>query len=512
MGRLSVRNILEINTRVWLPAQPWAGRKPDLANMPDEQFAQWRREGYDAVWFMGVWEPSPASRAICLSHEGLRAEFASYYADSPGGPLSEEDIIGSPYAVREYRLNPALGRPFTLLRRSSLSSLHSRMNAADLRMILDFVPNHTATDHPWTVRDPDLYLRADTGPGGSGNGSSRFSASFDNGAGRHLLHGRDPHFGPWTDTAQLDYFNTETIRALTRQLSEIARLCDGVRCDMAMLVLRDVFARHWGNGYAPRPDALEFWEIAIREIRSRHPDFIFIAEAYWNLESDLRALGFDLTYDKGFYDALAAGDGGSIRRALADPVEAQAGRLRFIENHDEPRAAAVFGERLRAAMLLTAAGPAAVLEHDGQREGLKRKIPVQLGRLAVEEPDAELHEWCDRVANLMRTSPWADGEFILPGHRPAWDGNDTHGGIVTMMRAAEGPIGLCAANIGHVAAQCYTDLPMDRLPPAEVLVFRDLLSEARYERERAELEAKGLYLDLAPGLCHLFLIEPGGGQ
>ncbi|PJF38055.1 MAG: alpha-amylase, partial [Phototrophicales bacterium] len=123
--------------------------------------------------------------------------------------------------------------------------------------------------------------------------------------GRTLVvaHGRDPYFPGWIDTAQLDAFSPSYRQAALETLLDIADQCDGVRCDMAMLLVNRIFAQTWGD-YVDEPPKTEFWEDIIPNVKALHPNFIFIAEVYWDMEHELQKLGFDYTYDKVFYDRL----------------------------------------------------------------------------------------------------------------------------------------------------------------------------------------------------------------
>ena len=85
---------------------------------------------------------------------------------------------------------------------------------------------------------------------------------------------------------------------MARELERIATMCDGVRCDMAMLILPDVFERTWGR----RPEP--FWPRTIERVRKAAPSFLFMAEVYWDLEWELQQQGFNYTYDKRLYDRL----------------------------------------------------------------------------------------------------------------------------------------------------------------------------------------------------------------
>ena len=151
---------------------------------------------------------------------------------------------------------------------------------------------------------------------------------------RFIACGRDPFFPPWRDVAQLNYFNPATREAMIGVLTTIAQHCDGVRCDMAMLVLNDVFAQTWQQ----RVDLLwglpdeEFWPEATRRV-----PMTYLAEVYWDREYQLQQQGFDFTYDKRLLDRLHHGDAAEARGHLQADPGYSAKLARFLENHDEAR-------------------------------------------------------------------------------------------------------------------------------------------------------------------------------
>ncbi len=164
------------------------------------------------------------------------------------------------------------------------------------------------------------------------------------------------------------------------QLLRVADRCDGVRCDMAMLLEPEVIARTWGDQARPGdgspPVDAPFWPEAIARVRGQHPGFLFLAEVYWGLDWRLQQQGFDFTYDKTLYDRLRAGAAEPVRAHLrAEPAFADH-CARFLENHDEPRAAAAFPpDQHRAAAALTYLVPGLRFFHEGQLEGRRARAP-----------------------------------------------------------------------------------------------------------------------------------------
>ena len=200
--------------------------------------------------------------------------------------------------------------------------------------MLDFVPNHTGLDHPWVETHPDYYIT------GTELDLARAPQNYTwvkrKAGGLLLAYGRDPYFPGWPDALQLNYGNPAMQEAMIGELQKIAGQCDGVRCDMAMLVLPDVFERTWGQR-APL-----FWPNATRRVREHVPGFRFMAEVYWDLEWTLQQQGFDYAYDKRLYDRLREGHARPVREHFHAGLDYQDKLARFLENHDEPRAAATF--------------------------------------------------------------------------------------------------------------------------------------------------------------------------
>src|SRR5579864_7239180 len=231
--------------------------------------------------------------------------------------------------------------------------------------MLDFVPNHMGLGNPWTEDHPDYFVT------GSELDLARAPQNYTwvkRKRGDLLLaYGRDPYFSGWPDTLQLNYANPATQEAMIGELVRVAGQCDGVRCDMAMLVLPEVFERTWGQR-APL-----FWPSATRRVRKRVPGFLFKAEVYWDLEWTLQQQGFDYAYDKRLYDRLRAGQARPVREHFLAGLDFQDKLARFLENHDEPRAAVTFGlEQHQAAAVLTFLSPGLRFFHQGEFEGRKK--------------------------------------------------------------------------------------------------------------------------------------------
>ena len=495
--------LLELDVRAWLARLSQAqGRVVRLNDVRESDLEPISSLGIDAVWLMGVWRPGSVGRRLWRQSEWLTTRAR---ASLPDG--SERDIVGSPFAISDYEVATSVGGE------DGLMSVRRRLAAQGIALILDFVPNHTAIDHPWVRRNPTWFVQ-----GGPDQIAADPDAFFEVRAdGRHFIaHGRDPWFPPWHDTAQLDYRNPNVTAAMARTLLDISNRCDGVRCDMAMLVLDDVFRAMWNSRSLspPSPDAGagvgEFWWHAIRTVREAYPHFLMIAEAYWGAEWRLQQLGFDQTYDKTLLDRLVANDGRGVAAHLRADEEYQRHSLRFLESHDEPRIAALLGpEQHRSAALVTAAVPGMLMIHDGQELGLREQPSVQLGRRPPESADGPIAEFYAELLRATHEETFRLGHAVRIEPQLAWLGNSSHESMI--VRLWVGPhrsLRLAVANLSDAPSQCYVPLPIPEFA-GRTISFEDCLSDATYLRSGDELLTLGLYLDLPAYGRHLFRVMTG---
>ncbi|HZW88421.1 MAG TPA: alpha-amylase family glycosyl hydrolase, partial [Myxococcaceae bacterium] len=378
-------SLYQINTRVWLTELSRGLRRPaTLDDIPDAELDRLAAIGFDWVWLLSVWQTDQAGRRVSSARPEWRREFQDTLPD-----LCEADIAGSGFAITGYTVHDQLGGDAALVR------LRERLRRRGLRLLLDFVPNHTGLDHPWVESHPDHYVH------GTELDLTRAPHNYTwvkRTQGDMLLaHGRDPYFPGWPDTLQLDYGNPATQAAMRGELLKIAGQCDGVRCDMAMLVLPDVFEKTWG-----RPAPL-FWPETTTRVRERVPGFLFMAEVYWDLEWTMMQQGFDYAYDKRLYDRLREGHARPVREHLYAGLDYQGKLARFLENHDEPRAAATFPAGMHeAAAIITFLSPGLRFFHQGQFEGRRKRISPHLVRAPVEPVDEALRGFYDRLLAALR--------------------------------------------------------------------------------------------------------------
>lgn len=394
-----------------------------LDRVPDETLAGWVAQGFEAVWLMGVWQRGRVARDWSLAQKGLRDGLDHVLPD-----WTEADVWGSPYAISDYRVDDRLGGP------EALAGLRARMAEHGLKLYLDFVPNHLALDHAWAAEAPEVFVDGREVPHGD---------RWRTPEGRVLAKGGDRRTTVWGDVLQLDYRKPETRRRMMETLETIAEQCDGVRCDMAMLDVRDVFVDDRGGTW----EGADFWPEAIARVKEARPDFLFIAEVYWDMEALLLSMGFDAVYDKQrLYDPIRDGDWAAVAERLLAPFPPREGCLVCLENHDEQRATEVFPDpgRRRAATALMAALPGIAMWHDGQIEGRRIHNMIHLARRAPEKADAEAVAFHRRlVAALGGTAREGGRGRVLPVDGPPslqavyWGDGDRH--LVMVVNLDEDP-------------------------------------------------------------------------
>jgi hypothetical protein len=458
------------------------GKEATLDDFPDSELARLAGEGFDWIWFLGAWQTGPAGRQVSLSHAEWQAEYRQLLPD-----FQEDDVCGSCFAIQAYSAHVDFGGD------AALGRLRDRVHSHGMRLLLDFVPNHTAPDHPWVREHPEFYVH--------GNEEllrrepQNYARVTTPDGAIVLAFGRDPYFDGWPDTFQLNYAEPRLQEEQVRVLETVATLCDGVRCDMAMLVLPEVFERTWGQ----RPEP--FWLPTIQRIRAANPGFLFMAEVYWDLEWTLQQQGFDYTYDKRLYDRLREGHARSVKDHFRADMDFQRNSARFLENHDEPRAAATFEfEKHKAAAVLTFLCPGLRFVHQGQREGFTKRIPVHLRRGPNESINSELETFYARLLNCIERPEARCGEWSLLEAAPAWDGNWTSDCFICFSwRGKNGEMLIVAVNFAPDRSQCSVKLPSFGVSGSVTLT--DLMSSEIHDHSGEEFHSRGLYLDL-PGWAY----------
>lgn len=407
-----------INTRLWLD---------DLSKKYDQEITvgsvpqqEWNDlfQKYEAFWFMGIYKPSEASRLNASTHPKSIEDLSRTLPNLD----PQKDVTASPFAIPSYELNPLIARDW-----DEWDSMVEMLHSHDKKVIIDFVPNHVAVDHPWVNEHPEYFIHANEEQYLS-DPDAYVKVLQENGEVRYLAHGKDPNFSFWADTLQLNYANPELQNQMESILLELVDHSDGVRCDMAMLINPDTFIRTWGDHLTEEEKAYinnnRFWDKAISKVKARVAEegrgFIFIAEAYWDTE-DLQEV-FDYLYRKELYDDLVKfmvdhnDVGQDVKNNIAHILgERRFGYVLFTENHDELRAVEKFGkEGSKAAAALTGLIPNSIfLLNQGQELGWEKRVPMQLNHFIESTIDKDMVGFYNRLLSLKHSKLFQEGEWSL---------------------------------------------------------------------------------------------------
>ena len=480
--------IYEINTWPWLRSLSERYNSPiTLENIPEEIFNR-EISQFDAVWLMGVWERSPASKRIALERPDLQKEFHKALHE-----FREDDIVGSPYSIYYYHVDKNIGGV------DGLKKARKQLSDRGIRLLLDYVPNHVSIDSLLTL-ESNLFIE------GTLEDLMNRPYDFFSLSEKIFAHGRDPNFSGWTDTIQINAFSEEARQKSISTLLSIAELCDGVRCDMAMLMTHKIFSKTWGDKAGLIPEK-EFWEDVIPAVKEKFPNFLFIAEVYWDMEWELQQQGFDFCYDKRLYDRLFHGDVQNIKIHLDADWNYQSKLVRFIENHDEPRAITRFGEkRSCAAAVIAMTLPGARLIHEGQMEGFKIKLPVQLGRRQTEERDQNIFDFYQNLLSVIPRKKNIDLKWSLCKVNPLNPNDPSYNNIISYIWWADDIYQLIVINYCPDSSKAH--IKIDNLNyGSNDWIFNDLLNNNEYIYKGEDLSKYGLYIDLKAWDGHIFNIK-----
>ncbi len=483
-------SLYQINTRVWLTGlSRTLGKRATLDDIPDGELDRLAQIGFDWIWFLSIWQTGAAAQKISRANPEWRKDFEATLPD-----LCEDDIAGSGFAITGYTVHKNLGGA------AALARLRRRLQRRGLKLLLDFVPNHMAPDHAWVAKHPDYFV--DGTESDLARAPQNYCRVETKTGSLVLAYGRDPYFDGWPDTLQLNYGNPALQEAMIGELLKIADQCDGVRCDMAMLVLPEVFERTWGIR------AELFWPKATERVRARSPEFMFMAEVYWDLEWTMQQQGFNYAYDKRLYDRLRDRHARPVREHFHAGLDYQDKLARFLENHDEPRAAAVFDAEVhKAAAVITFLSPGLRFFHQGQFKGRKKRISPHLVRAPEEPVDQSLQQFYERLLGVLRDPVLRNGDWRLLECMPAWDGNWTSDCFVAFAWQNSGPERLLVVvNYAPNQSQCLVQLPFADVRDRQWRL-QGLMEDAHYDRDGNELESRGLYVDLAPWRYHVLRLQ-----
>jgi hypothetical protein len=233
-----------------------------------------------------------------------------------------------------------------------------------------------------------------------------------------------------------------------------------------------------------------------------------MAEVYWDMEWELQQQGFDYAYDKRLYDRLREGHARAVREHFCAAMDYQDRLARFLENHDEARAAAVFApDQHAAAAVLIYLSPGLRFFHQGQFEGRSKRISPHLTRGPAEPIDPFARSLYDRLLDVLRWPVVRHGHWQLLECVPAFHGNGSSDHFIGFMWTTASERLLVAVNYSSQRSQCFVRLPFEDLGSRKWRL-QDLLGSAVYEREGHDLRSRGLYLDVPPWESHVFAMGP----
>lgn len=479
--------LFEINTRIWF------ARYENITKLSDVDFSYFdelKRKGIDYVWLMGVWKTCTSLIKKCCFSGDLLGSYVKALKD-----FNAKDVIGSPYAIDSYEVNPIFGGNEELL------LFKEKLNKIGIKLILDFIPNHFGADSKFIQTNPEVFLQASE----EQFKNDPYTYFKPENSDKIFCHGRDPFFPAWTDTIQVNYFNRKARSFMIEQLKNIMKYCDGVRCDMAMLPLNNVFKNTWIGAVSRIPErpVKEFWLEAISEIKEIDNEFLFMAEAYWDLEWDLQQLGFDFTYDKRLVDRLATGNIPEVKAHLTAEPEFMDRSVRFVENHDETRAVTKFG-KFRSLMAATVIStiPGMKFYFDGQFEGKRIKLPVQLGREPQEKISKTVSAFYNNLLKITNDKIFREGIWELLTPIETEPGSISYENIFAWSWKRYNDFRLVAINYSEYTAACF--IKFNTMSKEEQIDLLDLLSGEVYRRDVKDIHNNGLFIELKPYTAHIF--------
>ena len=443
------------STFVWLDqlAKEYARPVTTLADIPDAELRLLARRGFTALWLIGVWERSHASRAI---------------KQRQGNP----DALASAYSLDGYEIARELGG------HDAYASLRDRAKRHGIRLASDMVPNHMGIDSQWVVDHPDWFLQTREPPyasytfdGPDVSDDARVGVFLEDGYWSHrdaavvfkrldrwtgdarfVYHGNDGTSMPWNDTAQLDYLHADVREAVIQTILHVARQFPIIRFDAAMTLAKRHFQRLWfplpgsGGDCVPsrarhamtkedfdRAFPVEFWREVVDRVAVEAPDTLLLAEAFWMMEGYfVRTLGMHRVYNSAFMNMLKREENASFRASIKNVLEFDPRILEryvnFMNNPDEETAVAQFGrdDKYFGVATLMSTMPGLPMFGHGQIEGFGEKYGMEYRRaLHDEHPDAALVERHEReIFPLLRMRALFSGvdgfalyDFVAPeGH------------------------------------------------------------------------------------------------
>ena len=401
------------STLVWLDQLSNQYKRPitSLDQIPDEELDLMQHRGITALWLIGLWQRSEASKTI------------KHLCGNP-------DAVASAYSLKDYDISPDIGGW------EAVENLRVRCRRRGIRLASDMVPNHTGIDGNWVYEHPDYFISQSyspfpsytyNGPDLSHNPDwevkledhyyNRTDAAVTfrmrnrhTGETRYVFHGNDGTTMPWNDTAQLDYLNPVTREAVIQKILHVARNFPIIRFDAAMTLAKRHIERLWypkpgtGGDIAGRAEHSmderefnrripeEFWREVVDRVAKEVPDTLLLAEAFWMMEGYfVRTLGMHRVYNSAFMNMLKNQENQKYRDSIKKTLEFEPEILKryvnFMNNPDEDTAIAQFGsdDRYFGVATLLATLPGLPMIGHGQIEGYREKYGMEYQRAYFDE-------------------------------------------------------------------------------------------------------------------------------
>jgi hypothetical protein len=494
--------IYQVNVAVWLGEQSRHERRPvTLDSISPSILDELADHGFHWLWLVGLWEGGDAAREILSRLSPLLEQFQ---ADLPD--LEREDIVGSPFVAKEFRVRGDLGGE------DALEGLRADLARRDLRLLLDFAPNQVSVDHSLIEQSPDFFIHGSAGDM-EFDGQKYFRAAED----RILAHGMDFQERPLAETAQPNFRHAGLRDGMLRELEKVAALADGVGVRAPDDLGPERFSACWGDRSLPRdgssPVDRFFWAEGIARVRATQPRFVFLAEPRGEASSLLLEAGFDYTWSPRQYDPRLPCDAtGFPEHFLAECREEARGegghKVRYLERDGDPRAAAWLSpETHPCAAIVSYLPPGVRLFRDGQLQGRRLPQNPYLARRCDEPLDRDWMAFYVRFLEILTRPEVESGSCELLPLSEAWEGNSTWTQFFVLLHTGSaGERLLSAVNCGPLRAQCYADVS-GLGPTGGRWTFQDLFSVDVHTREGEELARRGLYLDLGPWDYNVFEVR-----
>jgi len=382
-----------------------------LDEIPDEELDQLAEWNFNALWLIGLWERSSASRSI---------------KQIMGNP----EAAASAYSLFDYEVANELGGE------DAFNNLKYRAMQRGIRMASDMVPNHTGIFSKWTMEKPDYFIRTAFPPfhnysftGTDLSEDDRIEIRIEDkyyshedaavvfqrkdkltGETVYIYHGNDGTNMPWNDTAQLNLLNPEVRESLIQTIKRVAEKTPIIRFDAAMTLTNKHYQRLWypapgeGGAIPSRSDysmtkeefhdqmPVEFWREVVERINNELPNTLLLAEAFWLMEGYfVRSLGMHRVYNSAFMHMLMKEENDKYRKLIKNTLEFNPEILKryvnFMSNPDEETAVNQFGKGDKyfgvAVMMLTL--PGLPMFAHGQIEGFSEKYGMEYKRAYYDE-------------------------------------------------------------------------------------------------------------------------------